>query len=100
MLTAAPGKLLIDVSYLCPLLPAFNISLFENQIIDREADEEHEQVAVPEAGERVVERSLVRFGLALVLFADAEKVLTEIEKRSDGTRDAYEDKNDDWQHTK
>ena len=98
MLTAASGKPLIGASYSCPLPPVFNINLFENQIIDREADEEHEQVAVPEAGERVVERPLVRLGLAPVLFADAEQVLAEIEKRTDGTRDAYEDEYDCCEH--
>ena len=46
-------------------------------IVNRQAQEENRQVAVPESGEHVVQLALVCLGLVLVLFANDEDVLVQ-----------------------
>jgi len=46
-------------------------------IVDRKAQEENRQVAVPKSGENVIELALVGLGFVLILFANYENVLAQ-----------------------
>ena len=68
--------------------------LLENQIIDGEAGEEDNQIAVPESGRDVVQYALVLFRFILILILDADNVFLEIKTAERKPADA--DKNEKY----
>lgn len=64
----------------------------KNRVVDGQADEEYDKVAVPESGQDVVQPALVRFRFVLVLFANTNNVLSQEEQA-----DAESDKSSDNQ---